>query len=906
MGQQLDLEKAIAAWRRPYERDRTFHRDDLDELEGNLRDRIDAFVASGLSEEDGFREALRRLGDYGTLEGEYRKVRWDRQRRGQQVLYEAKWRLSMLKNYLKIGLRSLRREKLYAVVTIAGLAIAMAVCLLVLLYVRYETSYDRFHSKADRIYRITEERSRTNPLSENAFSADRNVTHTASSDFRLGPALLETIPEVMDYARLFKPGKPVWLAGGDKRFYEDHVLSADPSVFRVFDFSLREGDPGTALSGPNRVVISREIARKYFGDENPIGKSLFLDGEYLLQVTGILNPVPKNSHVQFDILYSFNDKFPVHGSIYTYVLLAEGADAVQVQSKLPGVARTYLDDQHATYALNLQALTDIHLRSDLRREAYLGKSTEIGTNGSIEQVYLFSAIAALILLIACINYANLATSRAVARSREVGLRKVAGAHRHQLITQFLTESALVSCIALVVAIGLVLLLLPSFGNAIMVDVPVASVFSMESAGLALGLVLIVGLAAGSYPSFYLTRMNPALVVKGLLGAPQSSGTLRKSLVVAQFAISAVLIVATLVVQKQLDHVRNQQLGFEKEQRLVLPNTRVLGSQYRAFKDELLSLPSVERVTTTSILPTRPWFEGYTSTSNYEGAKYEGTVVTQEFLVDHDFVETLGIEMAEGRDFSEQFATDSQAVLVTEATQKVLEWDDPIGKNVVAPVWKEVNGEMRVLSTDKQVIGVIADFHFGTMRNEVQPSLMSLANGASENVVIKIATRNVPATVRQVEAVWKNFVSQPFRYSFLDDDYDSLYRAEERLANLFNVFALLSIFISCLGLFGLVSFTTAQRTKEIGIRKVLGATVSSIVALLSKDFLKLVLVAFVLAVPVAYYAMSRWLEDFAYRIELGPGVFLLAGSAALVIALATVGVHAVRAALANPVESLRYE
>lgn len=795
----------------------------------------------------------------------------------------------MLKSYLVVALRTLSRNPVYATVSIVGLAAAIAVCLLVITYVLHETSYDRFHPHADRLYRVSEE-----ARSRNQAAADRNATHTAYSGYYVGPVLQDNVPEVIDYARFSKPlgmpGEEMWFEMGEERFYEDSVLYATPGALRLFAFPLSQGDPETALSSPWQAVISQAVAQKYFGGEDPLGKTLSIRGEEDVKITGVFAPLPKNTHIRFNVLLSYNGEHVSYGRTYSYVRLAEGADADLVRAKLPAIARTHLDNEFYTHTLFLEPVTRIHLHSDLREKRFAGASTEIARNGSIDRVYLFCAIAALVLIIACANYANLATSRTIYRAREVGLRVVAGARRRDLLIQFMTESLLISLAALLIGGVLATLLLPLFSSTFMVEIPVTTAATGAMALLSLMLVIVVALFAGIYPALHLSRLDPTLTLRGLVGSAGSRGTVRKTLVVFQFAISAVLIVATFIVEKQLSHIRDQQLGFEKEQRVVLHGTSAVGDRYEALKTELLSLPGVRRVATSSTLPPKVHAEMISDASHFEGAGREGEVVMELFDVDADFVETLDIEMTKGRDFSDEFPSDANAALINATGAAYLGWSDPVGKEAV----------------DKKIIGVVEDFYFSSRRREVKPAFFELVKGASRYIIIEVDGQNIPETLQRIRATWNELLPLPFHYSFLEDDFDSLYRSEEGLARMFTLFAILSIFISCLGLFGVAAYAASRRTKEVAVRRVLGATMSQIVTLLSKEFVLLVCVALGVAFPVAFLLMRRWLDGFAFRIELGPLAFLLAGALVLLAAFVAVAYQSVKLSLVDPAKNLRQE
>ncbi|MGH7492123.1 MAG: ABC transporter permease [bacterium] len=795
----------------------------------------------------------------------------------------------MLKNYLKIALRNLLKHKGYSFINVAGLAIGMTCCVLILLFVQDELSYDRYHENASRIYRIVR---------------IHNEDDTRSSA-RIGapwaPALQNDYPEVSSFVRFRSCGRPL-IGYLDKQFYEENGLFAESTLFEVFSFPLIKGDPKAALARPNTVVITETMAQKYFGDEDPIGKTLTLNSKSELQVTGVAKDPRRNSHFRFGFLISFatyNDwdlKEWNMNNFHAYLLLAQDHFAPAVEGKFPDFFATHLGAQApSAFTVHLQPLTTIHLHSHL--------SGEFEANGDMAYVYIFSAIALFVLLIACVNFVNLATARSARRAQEVGLRKVVGAQRSQLVRQFLGESGLLSFLALFLTIGLVELFLPAFnslsGKELRLDYGNNPVLAL---GL-LGMALLVGIVAGAYPAFFLSSFRPAAVLKGMPKTGLSGSLLRKGLVVAQFAISVTLIIATGVVLRQLQYISGKKLGFNKEQVLVIRmQGETVRQKYESFRHELLQHPEVVGVAAASgKLGGGEWGTGF----GYEGAQNNERLRASFLAVDHDYLETLQMKIVAGRDFSRNFATDaSEAYIINETAARQFGWDDPIGKYIDRPIR---NSDGNWGSQRGRVVGVVQDFHFRSLHETINPMVMFIQPSFFGSIYVRIQSSALSATMASLEQTWLAFEpSLPFDYSFLDAGFDRMYRAEQRLGKVFGTFSFLAIFVACLGLFGLASFTTEQRTKEIGVRKVLGATVSGIVLMISKEFTKLVLVAIVVATPIAYYLMNRWLQDFAYRTEVGWWVIASAGGLALVIALLTVSTQAIKAALANPVEALRYE
>ncbi len=801
----------------------------------------------------------------------------------------------MLKNYLKISLRNLQRHKAYSFINIAGLAIGLACFTLIILYVQDEWSYDRYHENADQVYRLAVE-----------IQASEGATRTAQSPPIWPTTLLQAYPEVAAAVRL-KPPSQTWMVRyEDRSFSEKRWVFADSSVFDVFDVPLVRGDPKTALNVPFTVVVSEAMVEKYFGGDDPLGKTITIDSQYDFAVTGVFENVPSNSHVHFDFLASFvsmydpnqlylfnalQGQFPFS---YTYLKLEEGVTQEAFQAKLPGFVEEHVPPrfwpQGAEVRAFLQPLSAIHLHSHLENE--------IEANGDASVVYIFLAIAVFILLIACVNFMNLATARSAGRAKEVGMRKALGSSRAQLVRQFLTESTLLAFLATVLAVGLVVLLLPSFNT--LAGKEISAAF-LGTAPVVLGLMalaVMVGFLAGSYPAFYLSAFRPATVLKGTIQAGKRRSLLRDGLVVFQFAISIGLIAGTLVVYNQLNYVRTKTLGFDKEHVVVIQRAQELDDQTTAFKQELLTHSAVVSVSSVSSMPG-----GLIGQTAYqpEGASGNETFIMAPVFADFDYARTLGMEIALGRDVSRDFATDTTVYLINEAAVKALDWEDPLGKHLVQI------GATQSGAFNGEVVGVLKDFHFASLHQEIGALTVRVFEGPLPFIAVRIRPDDIPGVLSFMEEKWRTFApDQPFEYSFLDQDFDALYQAEQRLGKIFIAFAIFAILIACLGLFGLASFTAEQRTKEIGVRKVLGASVPQLVVLLSKEFTLLVVIAFVIAAPLSFFAMKDWLAAFAYHANIGLEIFVLAGVLALVIAWLTVSYQSIRAAMANPVDSLRYE
>ena len=792
----------------------------------------------------------------------------------------------MLKNYLKIAFRNLIRHKTFSLINISGLAIGMACCLLITIFVQDELSYDRFHENANRIYRIASEENRRGVIANYPFVFSG-----------IPPILQSDYSEVLDYVR-FDPRENVLISSEDKEFYEERLFYTDASVFDMFTFPLLKGDPKTALKEPYSLVLTQKMADKYFRGVDPVGQTLTVDNEKDYKITGVMENVPRNSHIKFDCLASIatlEAQDPRYGKLwawncYTYLLLPKDYSYPDLESKFPDFIRRHRGEKAVeAYTFYLQPLTRIHLHSHL--------GFEIEANGDIRYVYIFSAIAFFILLIACINFMNLSTARSAKRAKEVGLRKVLGAERSRLIKQFLGESLALSLVALPAAVALIELFLPAFntltGKELRIDYFGNSVVFL---GL-IGILLFVGILSGTYPAFFLSAFRPAAVLKGRLKTGAGSSLFRKILVVVQFSISIVLIAGTIIITNQLDFIRDKKLGFDKDHVIVIPVMRSgIGHNFETFKRELLQSPNVQSVSGSTSVPS---FVPTRSVFIPEGAEEGQRLTLRNVLLDIDFIQTFGMEIKEGRDFSRDFATDAkEAFIVNEAAVQEFGWESAVGKKLI-----DLEGPRG------SVIGVVKNFHFRSKHQKIEPLVFSLLPSSRYVYLIsvKINPSNIRDTLSFLKSQWEKFSPEwPFEYFFLDDNYDRLYKSEERLRHVFLTFTFLGIFIACLGLFGLAAFTTEQRTKEIGIRKVLGASVPNILILLSKEFTKWVVLANVIAWPIAYFAMNSWLRNFAYRISIEWWMFILAAVLVLVVALCTVGFQAAKAALANPSDALRYE
>ena len=896
----FDLEKAIAFWRSGLEHRRAFSTDDLDELERHLRDHVEVLVAGGRPERAAFREALDEMGDYAAAEVEYKKVWWGKLRRERKLKSEFIWRLAMLKNYLKVALRTMRRQPGYTAINLLGLAAGLACCLVVVVFVQEERSYDRFHRLADRTYRV---------VTTMQFSGGEAPVVAPGP---LGPALVELSPGVVDQARVRCIGDPFVVERKAERFSESGLCYADPSFFSVFDFPLCQGDPQTALGRPYTLVLSDDLARKFFGADDPIGQTLRLGGEQVYEVTGVLAEPPGRSHFEPRFLASFatlEALDPVvetwaEGGANPFVVLAPGYSSEQLQAHLDGRLDDYMGLFASSTKAYVQPLTEIYFSDP---SSWPQSASE--RRGDVRYLYLFSTVALLILIVADINYMNLATARALRRAREVGVRKAVGATRVQLVRQFLSEAVLLSLLAFVLAFVLAWFALPLFGKTI--GRLLETTLLLEGGVLLpfLGIVLLVGLLAGSYPAFYLAAFDAVAVLKGRASTGRGAAWLRKGLVVTQFTVSIGLVACTVVMWHQLNYVRNRSLGFDKERVVVITTSDAVEGQYAAFKRSLLALPDVQGVTTApmpghiGMMIVSHRVEGY----NHEA---EGIPWIASFEVDEDFLNVLDIDLIAGRNLDSERGTDAQeAVMVNETAVRDFGWGSP--EEALGKVVRRPSGKGKTLRMEPyRVVGVVGDFQSWTAKRALDPILIYLTEDVSmfnEKVLVKLRPGGVPGALARLEDVWARFApDDPFQYAFMDQEVDAFYRAETRLGRLLSGFSLLVVGIACLGLFGLAAFSAEQRTKEIGIRKAIGASVPGLIKLLCRDYLILVGLAFLVAAPLAYLAMRQWLDRFAYAVDVGLGTLLLVGLGALFVALLTVSYQAIKAAHADPVEALRYE
>lgn len=823
----------------------------------------------------------------------------------------------MIKNYLSIAWRNIKRNKVNSFINIAGLAIGMTCVLLILLFVQDEKKFDRFLNQADRIYQV------------NLENTDNGVVSlTGNTGPAVGPAMVSDFGEIETYARVYRPGDQMVINSDGSRvenyFTEKRILAVDSTFLQVFSYQIREGNPLHCLDKPNSAIITKKIAQKYFDNVSPMGKTLLVGNEknpYI--VTAVLEDVPSQSSLQFDILLPIA-AFPVVKKrswnwwwlqVNTYVKLKKDVpndeEAIQkLESGFPAMVKQHAFSRNSiTYeefskkgnklTYHLQPLTALHLYADKMQT-----NARLTNLSDIKYIRIFSLIAIFIIVLACVNFMNLSTAQSAKRAKEVGIRKVLGSIKGQMVRQFLVEALLYSFIATIFSLFLVLILLEPFNSITGKELGIGLLLKQRFWLFIAGLFLVTGLLAGLYPAFYLTAFKPVAVLKGMKLFRKGKGNLivRNGLVIFQFTISTALIVATIVVYHQLQYTRSKDLGYAKENIVVIANSERLAAGMESFRDELKKLPTISDASVTTGIPIEDNFgDVYVPVASDSSEPLIKEIGLSSFMVDNEFIPSIGIRIEAGRNFSPEFS-DSASVILNEEAVKQIGWKNPVGMTLDYP------GN----SQSFKVIGVARDFNFGSLRTAVTPFALFHLKSNTYSVghmftIVKMKPGKISDNLSIIEKYWKKFApNTPFDYSFLDSDLDALYRSEKRMGTIFILFTSLSIFVACLGLFGLAAFMAERRTKEIGVRKVLGASVTGVVGLLSKDFVKLVLISALIAFPVAWWAMNKWLQDFAYRIHIEWWMFLAAGLTALFIALITVSFQAIKAAIVNPVRSLRTE
>jgi putative ABC transport system permease protein len=801
----------------------------------------------------------------------------------------------MIRNYLKTAYRSLFKNKGFTVLNVLGLSIGLATCLLIVFYVADELSYDRYNTKADRIYRL---------------SLDAQLNGHgglyATSEGPLLPAIKNTFPEIeksvrlVDASGLFISPSKFYFKKGVQNIQETNVVYTEPGVFDIFTLPMVDGSPSTALNDPHSAVITESTAKKYFNKVDVVGQTLTLNDTSTYKITGVIKDIPAQSHFNYDFFLSFSTlpESRVQGwgysGVHNYVLLKPGSDIKKLETQIAAIEIKH-SFSAAAWSTNgnhlrmiLKPLLDIHLKDE--------SQYSLSKNGSIEYIYIFSVIAIFILLIACVNFMNLSTARSSNRAKEVGVRKVLGSARKNLVAQFLTESILVTLVSTIIAVVLAFVLLPLFNQ--MADKQLA--FTVQSLSWLLPsliiIVLVIGFLAGSYPAFFLSAFQPIDVLKGKISTGFKGGFLRSFLVVFQFSISIFLIIGTLVIYNQLNYIHNKSLGFDRSQVLVIKNTTSLGKNAQILTQELKQLPGVVNATMSAYTPT--------GSDRLKTGLFPDKIIdikkdllTEFWSVDENYINTMGIKLVAGRNFSKDMATDSAAIIVNEAFAKKFGEKDPLNKTV----YRFSYGLQAF-----HIVGVMKDFNYESLKDKIEPAVLAYGpdNGA---ISIRMHSANLTTLMSQVENKWKTFSpNQAFSYSFMDQEFDATYRSEQRIGTIFIAFTTLAIAIACLGLFGLAAYAAEQRYKEIGIRKVLGASVSTIVSMLSMDFIKLVLISILIATPLAWWAMQKWLQDFAYRTSIQWYILAMAGAGAILIAFITISFQSIKAALNNPVDSLKSE
>jgi putative ABC transport system permease protein len=795
----------------------------------------------------------------------------------------------MFKNVIKVAIRKITKEFGYTFIIVLGLTIGIVSSLFLLLYVFDDLSYDQYHEKKDRIVRVISHITET----DDEFTwgvAQIPFAHQAREDY----------PEIEEFARIYPFGRQLFIYD-DVKLYDEDVHYADSSVFSIFSYDLMKGDPTTVLTRPNTMVVTESFANKYFGGEDPFGKTIEVGNGQSFEITGVMKDVPHNSHITFSALVSrttlpADDEIGSWGNfgVYTYLLLAEGTDYMVLQDKMKEMYDKYMAEIFRQYDISieyiLEPLTDIYLKSDARGGT--------GRSGDIKYVYIFSIVAFFMLLIAIINYMNLATSRSTNRAKEVGLRKVVGSQRGSLILQFLSESVILTLIALIFSIVIIILLLPSFNQITGKLFDVNYLINTQIILTLLVIIIFVGIVGGSYPSFYLSRFNPVSVFKQEIGAGKSNFLIRKFLVVLQFAISLALIVNTWVIFKQLSYMKNKELGFDPDNVVIieLENQQMM-RQYPVFRNALLESPDIINVSSSNGKIGQGTSKILMNVETSEGMQERGVNL---YPVDYDFVETMGIEIIQGRDFSREFISDTTTgVIVNETMAKRFNWDDPLGKKLSFTGGTQDAEPYRV-------VGVMKDFYQLGLYSPIETLMFLLReNGYYAN--IKIKDQNIQETLQFIESKWSEvFPERPFHYTFLEDDYAQQFKADEKRGVIFTYFSILIILIASLGIFGLASFTVDQRTKEVGVRKVLGASVERIVLMINWEFLILILISMIPAFVGAYYYMKSWLQDYAYPVKIDPWMFIGTGLLAIIITLITVSYSTIRAGRINPADALRLE
>ncbi|MBN1273267.1 MAG: ABC transporter permease [Candidatus Aminicenantes bacterium] len=880
----FDLEKEIRKWKKVLYKHEVFDDGVITDLELHLRKTYQTQREAGLPEEEAFRSAAAQVGEADKIAAEYDKNRLAALIR-HAPLHPRRFLPALVWHYIKTALRIIRRRKAYTFINISGLAIGLCVCMLIVLWVADEWSFDRFHTNADRIFRVYRDESATQMFSTSALTPPP-----------MAAALKQDFPDIIRSTR-FGYWRRQLVTYRDKSFNETRYMHVDPDFFHMFSFPLLKGDPDTVFANPYSIVLTEKTAAKYFGEEDPIGKTLTVNNRFDVIITGIIRRDSLKSSLEFDLLSPFDilikeslgeevrDNWGFN-SFGTYVLLEAAASLDNLNRHL----KDYLNKKYSeedTDALVLQPLTDIHLFSNLGHDLH--------NRGDIKYVWIFSALAVFVLLIACVNFVNLTTARSVRRAKEVGLRKVVGANRRQLIRQFFAESVLMSLLALIFALLLVECLLPLFNNLSGKELSSSWLKNPSFLLIFIGLALLTGLLSGIYPALFLSSFQPVRVLKGSMFSTRANPLFRKVLVIFQFSLSVFLITGTLIISRQLSYLRHTNLGFNREHIIYVSIHGKLHEQYNAIRERFLQHPDVLHVTASMALPTN--IQSTPGTPMWEGKDPETVMEIKADFIDYDYIETFEISLVEGRSFSREFGSDPEtAFIVNEEAVRRMGLESPV-----------VGKKFGFWGIDGRIIGVMKDAHFQSLHHKIEPLVFKMFPDWLRRMYVKVRSGDMALTLASLEKTWDGMnTGYPFEVRFLDEDFENLYKQEARLENIFRVFAALAVFIACLGLFGLASFIAEQRTKEIGIRKVLGSSTAGIVGLLNRDFLKWILTAAFFAWPAAYLAMHFWLQKFAYRIPLEIWMFFLAASIGLAVGLITVSLQTLKAARTHPANSLKHE
>ena len=812
----------------------------------------------------------------------------------------------MIFNYIKIALRVLLKFKVYSLINITGLAVGMTCSLLIVLYVMDELSYDQYHEHASVAYRVAQD------ITAETRNGAGSVRQLATTPSPVGPLLRQDFgTEFEAVSRLYQ--QPALVSQGEVKYQEEHFAFADPEFLDILSFNQVEGDIYSALTTISGLIITESMAAKYFGDSSPIGETLTFEGNTDFRVSAVIEDLPTNTHLHFDFLATFSAAESIHPwmfsgesawhypPMYTYVKLGSEVNPEFVDSKFPAFIQQHRGNEgEQTRSLHLQSVPDIHLRSQ--------RLEELEPNGNIRYLYVLTAIAVFTLIVACINFMNLATARSASRAREIGVRKVVGARTEQLTRQFLSESVIQTFLAFAVALLLTSGLIPFFNQLSGKSLDLGHLSTGLPLAFTLGCVFLIGVFGGGYPAFYLSSLRPIQAMKNSLRAKSRvSLSVRRGLVIFQFGISFFMIVGTLIVFGQLDYMQNDNLGFDKEHIIVVPLRDEQDQvSYESFKNQLLQNPGIVAAAASAGVPGRGELSNFPTVP--EGVPDSERMRMLTLGVDHEFVDTLGLEIVQGRDFGREYPSDAnEGFILNQSALELLGWNEPIGNDFTLYYDHPDDG---FIPKSGRVIGVIKDFHFSSFHQNVEPMLLHVVPPSywTEYLTIRLAPENIEETISDIEQNWNEFnsASRPFEFSFLDEEYNSQYREEGRFGSLFLVFSALTIFIACLGLFGLVSYTAEQRTKEVGVRKVLGATVRSLMLLLAKDYVLLILIGIAVTTPITILSMNYWLGNFAYQMSFGFFEFAAAGAMLVLLALITASLIGFKSARANPVEALRYE